>query len=262
MNNFEMPKPDMNVLCFYHEYEENGYLSNWYRSEFEYAGRRYSSIEQYMMYQKVIMFRQYDLAQKILASNDPSEIKKLGRTHFSEFNADTWDKTCYAIVKRGIRAKFEQNPKLLEMLLNTGEKVLAECSAKDTKWGIGTAIDDPNCYHPSQWNGTNYLGRILMEVRDELRHLSVAGKIGYADAHDIDFPLWNTYAGTLRRIPKFYQTINAYADTLIGNHEQVCFLYDYTLADWELAMRTNMGGGLPAIGFWEMKQDIYDILRG
>lgn len=103
-----------------------------------------------MMYQKVIMFRQYGLAQKILASADPSEIKKLGRTHFSEFNADTWDKTCYAIVKRGIRAKFEQNPKLLEMLLNTGEKVLAECSAKDTKWGIGTAIDDPNCYHPSQ----------------------------------------------------------------------------------------------------------------
>ena len=101
-----------------------------------------------------------------------------------------------------------------------------------------------------------------MEVRDELRHLSVAGKIGYADAHDIDFPLWNTYAGTLRRNPKFYQTINAYADTLRGNHERVCFLYDYTLADWELAMRTNMGGGLPAIGFWEMKQDIYDILRG
>lgn len=207
------------------------------------------------------MFRQHELAQKILASDDPSEIKKLGRTRFPEFNADTWEKTCYTIVKRGIRAKFEQNPNLLEMLLSTGEKVLAECSAKDTKWGIGTAIDDPNCNHPSQWNGTNYLGRILMEVRDELRHLSEVGKIGYADAHDIDFPLWNTYAGTLRRNPKFYQTINAYADALRENHERVCFFYDYTLADWELAMRTNMGGGLPAIGFWEMKQDIYDILK-
>ena len=36
MSNYDMPKPDMNVLCFYHEYEENGYLSNWYRSEFFY----------------------------------------------------------------------------------------------------------------------------------------------------------------------------------------------------------------------------------
>ena len=27
-----------------------------------------------MMYQKVLMFRQYDLAEKILASNNPSEI--------------------------------------------------------------------------------------------------------------------------------------------------------------------------------------------
>ena len=50
-----------------------------------------------MMYQKVIMFRQYDLAHKILASDDPSEIKKLGRTRFPEFNADIWEKTCYAM---------------------------------------------------------------------------------------------------------------------------------------------------------------------
>ncbi len=144
MSNLEMQKPDMNILCFYHEYKENGYLSNWYRAEFEYAGNRYSSIEQYMMYQKVIMFRQYKLAEKILASEDPSEIKRLGRTRFLEFNADTWEKTCYTIVKRAICAKFEQNADLLNLLLDTGEKILAECSEKDTKWGIGIAIDEAN----------------------------------------------------------------------------------------------------------------------
>lgn len=25
--------------------------------------------------------------------------------------------------------------------------------------------------------------------------------------------------------------------------------------------KDNMGGGLPSIGFWEMKQDIYETLR-
>ena len=39
-DNFEIPAPDENVVCFYHEYEENGCFSNWYRAEFEYAGKR------------------------------------------------------------------------------------------------------------------------------------------------------------------------------------------------------------------------------
>ena len=34
-----------------------------------------------------------------------------------------------------------------------------------------------------------------------------------------------------------------------------------SLYDWEIAMRTNMGDGLPVIGFYEMKQDVYDTAR-
>lgn len=117
----------------------------------------------------VVKGRTGQLSDGILSSDDPSVIKKLGRTHFPEFDAALWEKTCYAIVRRGVRAKFEQNPDILQLLLATGEKILAECSLKDTKWGIGLAIDDPDCYHPSQWNGKNYLWRILMEVRDDLR---------------------------------------------------------------------------------------------
>ena len=258
---FEIPEPDENVVCFYHEYEVNGCFSNWYRSEFDYAGKHFNSVEQFMMYHKVIMFHQYELAQKILASDNPSEIKKLGRTHFPEFDAALWEKNCYAIVKRGVRAKFEQNDSILKKLLDTEEKILAECSLADTKWGIGLSIDDPDCYHPSQWNGKNYLGRILMEVRDDLRRVSALGKLGYIDAHDLDFDVWHCNAGTLRRNPKFYATLNAYADTLRGNYERMCFFYNGPLSELEIAMRTNMGGGLPAIGFWELKQDLYDILK-
>ena len=100
-----------------------------------------------------------------------------------------------------------------------------------------------------------------MEVRDELRRLSVAGRIGYVDAKDLQFPLWNSFAGVLRCNPKIYPVINAYCDTLPRQDIQSCFLYDYSLYQWEIAMHTNMGGGLPAIGFWEMKQDIYETLR-
>ena len=55
------------------------------------------------------------------------------------------------------------------MLLGTGDAILAECSPTDKKWGIGIDIKDPSRMDISKWDGKNMLGRILMEVRDELR---------------------------------------------------------------------------------------------
>lgn len=40
----------MGVVCFHNPDEKNGYLSNWYRAEFEADGIKYSSMEQFMMY--------------------------------------------------------------------------------------------------------------------------------------------------------------------------------------------------------------------
>ena len=83
----------------------------------------------------------------------------------------------------------------------------------------------------------------------------------YVDAKDLQFPLWNSYAGVPRCNPKLYPVINAYCDALPRQDIQSCFLYNYSLYQWEIAMHTNMGGGLPAIGFWEMKQDICETFR-
>lgn len=116
---------DKNVICFYHQDGDYGCFSNWFPAEFFYCDQEFSSVEQFMMYHKVMMFLQYDLGKQIMASKDPAEIKKLGRTKFSEFDADVWDKTCYAIVKRGVRAKFAQNDHLLEVLLFCWNKTMS-----------------------------------------------------------------------------------------------------------------------------------------
>ena len=257
---------DETMVGFFHEDEEYGCFSNWYPAEFDYAREHYKNVEQYMMYQKVMMFRQYELAEKIMGTDDPSECKKIGRTHFPEFNSELWDKTCKTIVKRGIRAKFLQNEDLLNTLLGTGNKLLAECSPFDKKWGIGIDINDSDRFDTSKWKGSNLLGRILMEVREELRNeLYASGNLGieYVNALDLDpIPEWNMTAGALKRIPQFYDAIHAYADTLPTKYdERNKFYHDFSLYDWEVAMRTNMGGGLPIIGFYEMKQDVYDIVR-
>lgn len=255
----------LKVIGFYHENEKYGCFSNWYHAEFDYAGRHYLNVEQYMMYHKVWMFKQYDLADKIMRSTDPAECKKLGRTKFAEFDGKVWDKICYTIVKRGVKAKFIQNPDFLQELLSTGTALLAECSLRDEKWGIGIDIDDPDHQDVSKWHGENLLGRILMEVREEIKQEMAFLGHGpqYKDySEEMPIPEWNMTAGELKRIPQYYKAIHAYSDTLKLPHQQMnSFYYGATLQEWEMAMRTNMGGGLPIAGFYEMKQEVYEIAK-
>ena len=218
-----------------------------------------------MMYHKVLMFRKYDLADQIMQTNDPAKCKKIAGRRFPEFNSELWEKTCYRIVRCGVRAKFVQNPEILQILLGTGNTLLAECSPYDKKWGIGIGITNPKRLNVAVWPGNNLLGRILMEIREELRQeirLSPDGKLRYIDARDLP-PIeeWNLNAGELKRIPQYYSAVNTYSDTLPSADTKNSFLYDFTMKEWESAMRFNMGGGMPVTGFYEMKQDIYDIAR-
>ena len=253
------------IIGFFHENEAFGCFSNWYQAEFDYAGKHFVNTEQFMMYHKVLMFHKYDLADQIMRTSDPSKCKKIAGQKFPEFDSELWEKTCRTIVKRGVKAKFSQNKDILKVLLGTGNSLLSECSPYDRKWGIGIDISDPDRFVIAKWKGKNLLGRILMEVREELRQeiqSSPFGKLGYVDARELD-PIkeWNMTAGELKRIPQFYDAIHAYSDTLRGHNERDVFYNGYSLYDWEIAMRTNMGGGLPVIGFYEMKQDVYDTVR-
>ena len=56
----------MKIVCFHNPEEENAYLSNWYSSQFIINDIIFSSMEQFMMYQKAICFEDNDIAQKIL----------------------------------------------------------------------------------------------------------------------------------------------------------------------------------------------------
>ena len=64
----------MGIICFHNPDEENGYLSNWYPSCFRVDNINYSSMEQFMMYQKAICFKDSDMAAQILAEDDVSHI--------------------------------------------------------------------------------------------------------------------------------------------------------------------------------------------
>ena len=61
-----------------------------------------------------------------------------------------------------------QNPELKQMLLATGDALLAEAEEYDSIWGIGLSMEDERNQHPDAWKGQNLLGFALIQVRQKL----------------------------------------------------------------------------------------------
>lgn len=155
------------IIGFHNPDEEYGYLSNWYRSDFEKDGIRFSSMEQYMMYQKALCFRDEKVAAEILKTDDVGHIKELGR-QVSNYDESRWNGKRQILVYEGLLAKFEQNEDLKAQLKSTGDAILAECAVKDRIWGIGLSMKDPDRLDVKKWHGTNLLGYALMIVRERV----------------------------------------------------------------------------------------------
>jgi ribA/ribD-fused uncharacterized protein len=157
----------MSVICFHNPDEENGYLSNWYKSGFVVDNITFSSMEQYMMYKKAMCFYDGKIAKKILAIDDVAQIKELGRL-VSNYNESYWNGVRQIIIFEGLLEKFSQNEDLKEKLKATGNEMLAECAVRDRIWGIGLSMKDPDRFEVNKWNGQNLLGYALMMVRERL----------------------------------------------------------------------------------------------
>jgi len=165
------------IIFFLGEEEENGELSNWYRCQFKdqtdvdpktKLPRTYRNVEQYMMKHKAELFNDNECAEKIMQTDDPAEIKALGRA-VKNFEETLWVSKAQEIVYKGTLLKFQQNQKLREFLLKTGDSFIAEDSPTDLRWGIGYRRTDSQAQDPSLWRGENWLGKVLMRVREQVK---------------------------------------------------------------------------------------------
>ena len=143
-----------NIICFHNPDEPNGFLSNWYVSEFQVNQIRYTSVEQYMMHQKALLFGDTDTAKKIMATNQVNLIKAYGQ-EITPYNDNRWGNQRYQIVYTGVLEKFKQNEGLTRQLLETDDAILAECAVRDCIWGIGLSMKDVRRLNLSEWRGEN-----------------------------------------------------------------------------------------------------------
>ncbi len=152
------------IVCFHNPEEENGYLSNWFLSDFLWGGKKFSSMEQYMMYQKALLFEDREIALQIMETSNVGEIKALGRS-VKNYEDRIWSGVRQIIVYEGLLEKFRQNEDLRDKLFATKSDILAECAVRDRIWGIGLSMKDDRRFRMSEWQGQNLLGFALMMVR-------------------------------------------------------------------------------------------------
>ena len=251
-----------NVVTFYHEGEENGYLSNWYEAPFEFAGITFPTAEHWMMWHKARLFRDADTAEKILVSTDLDEVKALGK-QVKPYADELWEEVRVPIMRVGLRQKFLQNERLYHELLSTGMAALAEAAANDATWGIGIGRDDPRAADPGQWRGRNLMGITLMGVRSDLRAACPWAARPSWSVDDLrQSQLWDMSLLELARVPScrpaaiMYATYAAFAVPGYHGARDALRRIEGTVGEICESMGSDMGGGLPADGWRELTDEL------
>ena len=139
-------------------------LSNFYHAEFTINGKKYLSVEQYFVYNKAMLAKAPKLASEILNVEDPKKIKRMGKS--IKLEEAFWITHGSSVMEEGLRAKFQQNQALRDILVETCGHILVEGS-RDRFWGCGHHLYSKEAIDRTRWEGENKLGEMLRQLRAE-----------------------------------------------------------------------------------------------
>lgn len=142
------------AIYFYSTKDQYGAFSNFSRHPFELDGLIWPTSEHYFQAQK---FEDDEYRGKIRSTPSPMIAARLGRSRKVPIRSD-WEERKDEFMYRAVLAKFQAHSDLKQLLLSTGQEEIIEKTTRDYYWGCG-----------ANGTGKNMLGRILMQVREELR---------------------------------------------------------------------------------------------
>jgi len=147
-------------------------------NEFQKEPGIFKSMEDKNCFQLSSAFQRGEITREQILSNRDSvtawntihkKIKQLGR-EVKNFDDTFWAKRREKIVLFGAREKFNQNPDLKQIFMNTGDTLFAESSPYDRVWGIFLDEAKARKTPPSQWPGLNLLGKVLDTLKAEFKN--------------------------------------------------------------------------------------------
>lgn len=141
-------------IYFYSKLDEYGCFSNFSPHGFALDDVYWPTVEHFFQAQK---FAETEYAEQIRTAKTPKQAKTLGRRQDWPLRAD-WEAVKVNIMRQAVRRKFATHADIRQILLDTGDEELIENAPHDDFWGAGQF-----------GTGQNMLGKILMEVRAELR---------------------------------------------------------------------------------------------
>jgi N-glycosidase YbiA len=142
------------VITFYRVSDEFGCFSNFAPYPVRMHEKVWPTSEHYFQAQK---FEDAEHQEKIRQTRSPMIAARRGRDRQKPLRQD-WESVKVGIMREIVRAKFSQHDDIRRVLLSTGDATIVEHTENDSYWGDG-----------GDGGGKNVLGRILMEVREELR---------------------------------------------------------------------------------------------
>jgi ribA/ribD-fused uncharacterized protein len=130
-------------------------LDNWSAHAIKIWGKVFPTSEHAYHYSKYESTAP-EVAAEILAAPSPWKEMQIDRQNAKQRRSD-WEDVKLDIMTEIVKAKVMQNEDVKERLLKTDNKQIFENSPWDKFWGLG-----------SDGKGQNHMGKILMEIRQEL----------------------------------------------------------------------------------------------
>lgn len=153
------------TIFFYKVQDPYGCFSNFSLHSIDLQGQTWPTSEHYYQAQKYQGTPHQALCEEIRQTSTPEAAAAIGRNPLYA-EQDNWDVIKPEIMYAAVRVKFLTHPTIQAELLSTGDERIVENSPLDSYWGCG-----------ADGKGHNQLGKILMQVRQEIRQLIQTGAI-------------------------------------------------------------------------------------